>query len=57
MLAGCTIAGSKGFIVIRPASISARMSRSESSTGTTYRAAAVGYYRSRRSLRETRRRM
>ena len=33
MLDGCIIDGSHGFSAIRPASISARMSRSESSTG------------------------
>src|SRR5919197_6484553 len=36
--AGCTHLGSKGSMPIRPASIAARMSRSESTTATEYAA-------------------
>src|SRR5687768_7070516 len=36
MLAGCTPAGSKGSIPMRPETIAARMSRSESTTAAKY---------------------
>ena len=39
---GCIIAGSKGSIATRPASISARMSRSLMSTGRNLPPAALG---------------
>src|SRR5688500_18511108 len=48
MLAGCTPAGSKGSMPMRPDAIAARMSRSESTTAAKY---GVGAAREREDLR------